>query len=110
MFGEALAFYTVVEVPDADAELLVVYRPLVELHQVLRRWQGTWAAEIATARVSSIEAIVGIWEGIRTKKIHVLRKHPGLDLLSDTERGNQLEGEFEGDDSYTEQLDEGETY
>lgn len=83
-------------------ELLVVYRPLVELHQVLRRWQGTWAAHIATAKVSSIDAIVGIWEGPRTKKVHIIRKHPGLDLLSDVELGNQSEGDFEGDDLYAE--------
>lgn len=84
--------------PDPNAELLVVYRPVVDLHQALRRWQGTWADHIATARASSIEAIVGIWEGIRTKHVHILRKHPGLNMLSDMECGNQSEEDFEGDD------------
>lgn len=94
-FGEALAFYTIAGVPDAEAELLVVYRPIVEMQQVLRRWRGTWSDSIGTARVSSIQAIVGIWAGPRTNKVHVLRKHPGLDLLSEMERGNQRDEDLE---------------
>lgn len=89
-FGEALAFYSVTELPDTtEAELLVVYHPITAPHQVLRRWQGTWSDSICTARVSSINAVVGIWNGPRTKQVHILRKHPGLAMLSNTDRGNQ---------------------
>lgn len=90
-FGEALAFYTI-EISDTITELLVVYHPVVEAHQVLRRWQGTWSNTIRTARVSTILAIVGTWEGLRTNKVHILRKHPGLVLLNEAEGGNSQEG------------------
>lgn len=88
LFGEALAFY---EIPGPQAELLVVYRPLVDLCQNLRQWKGIWGAQVVTARVSSVQGLVGVWRGIRTKNIHILRKHPGLELLSNMERGNGAE-------------------
>lgn len=98
-FGEALAFYTIDEMPDTNAELLIVYRPLTDLQQALKQqWYGVWGAHIAIARVASIQAIVGIWKGIRTKQIYVLRKHPGLSLLSEMERGNTKEGDEEADE------------
>lgn len=105
-FGEALAFYTVSGELDAEPEVLVVYRPIINLQQVLLRWQGTWAEEIATARALSIEAVVGIWEGIRTKKVHILRKHPGMDLLTSTERGDESEEDLIERDNFTTEYDD----
>ncbi|KZP09685.1 hypothetical protein FIBSPDRAFT_914023 [Athelia psychrophila] len=101
-FGEALAFYTVASVPDTEEELLVVYHPVTEVQQVLRRWQGRWSDTICTARVSSIQSIVGIWVGQQTNRVHILRKHPGVDLLNEMERGNQ---DLEGDETDTEHAD-----
>lgn len=105
LFGEALAFYTVSGMLGDQTEIMVVYRPIVNVHQVLRQWQGIWGAQIVTARVSSIQAIVGIWTGVRTKQIHIIRKHPGLNLLSNIERGNETE---EPNREGTEHLDDRE--
>lgn len=100
VFGEALAFYTIAISPSAT-ELLVVYHPVVGLHQVLRRWQGAWSDAILAARVSSIHMIIGIWKGTRTEQIHILRKHPGLALLSDAERAHEeLPGDAAGNDEF----------
>lgn len=48
------------------------------------------------ARTSSIVAVVGIWVGPSFQDVHILRKHPGLDLLSDVECG-LASSEFEVD-------------
>lgn len=76
LFGKALAFYSIDETANSTSELLVINHPLVELDQVLYQWQGIWAPCFNTARVSSIQAIVGIWKGTHTKQIHILCKHP----------------------------------
>lgn len=87
-FGEALAFYTRSREDGAKDEF-VVYCPVVELCMQHRRWQGKWpeGRAIEVARVSSILAIVGILTGPRLKDVYILRKHPGLNLLSDVECG-----------------------
>lgn len=101
LFGEAIAFYTVTTRSTTEPEVLVAYRPLIHLHQVLRRWQGIFSEEIVIAKALSIEAIIGIWEGIRTKKVHILRKHPGVDLLKSTEQDDgSEEEEFDLDAKY----------
>lgn len=101
-FGEALAFYTIAGVEHTEEELLVVYHPVTEVQQVLRRWQGRWSDAICTARVSSIQSIIGIWVGQRTNRVHILRKHPGVDLLNEMERANE---DLEGDETDAEQAD-----
>ena len=78
------------EVRD-KAELFVVYQPVIGLKKVLHRWQGTWSRTICAARVSSISGVIGIWVGPQTETVHILRKHPGIDLLSEAERGNEDE-------------------
>ncbi|KZP23690.1 hypothetical protein FIBSPDRAFT_676243, partial [Athelia psychrophila] len=83
-FGEVLAFYARTQ-PDGDVDEFVVYCPVVELHMQYRRWQGKWGTTVEVARVSSIVAIVGIWVGPSLQDVHILRKHPGLSLLSEAE-------------------------
>ena len=75
-------------------QLLVVYNPLHECQQVLKKWRGTWKDTIEVLEVSQIQSIVGIWSG--GQWVYVLRKHPGLNLLSDEECG--VIGEDEEED------------
>lgn len=77
----------------------MVYRPVVGLQPNYRRWQGKWGATIKVARVPSILAVVGIWVGPESQHVHVLRKHPGLDLLSEAECGLTSD---EGDQDWVE--------
>ncbi|KZP10961.1 hypothetical protein FIBSPDRAFT_913714 [Athelia psychrophila] len=85
-FGEALAFYTRA-LPDESQEEFVVYHPIIGLHTKHHRWQGRWSAAVKVACVPSILAVVGIWASPQSQNIHILRKHPGLDLLSQAECG-----------------------
>lgn len=85
-FGEAKAFYTVATA-DARLEEFVVYRPIVGMQMEYRRWRGKWGTTVRVARVASIAALIGIWVAVDSQNIHILRKHPGLDLLSEAECG-----------------------
>ena len=52
-------------------------------------------------KVSSIQSLVGIWVGVLSKEVYILRKHPGLQLLTQEERG--LESELDAaNDTLTE--------
>lgn len=95
VFGEALAFYSR-EPPNGDE--FVVYLPLVEQRMQYRRWQGKWGKTVEVARTSSIVALVGIWVGPSSQDVFILRKHPGLDLLNEAERG-LTSGEASEEDS-----------
>ncbi|KZP04518.1 hypothetical protein FIBSPDRAFT_915075 [Athelia psychrophila] len=77
-FGEALAFYSMA-LQDGSKEDFVVYHPIVGLRK--------WSATLKVACVPSILAVVGIWTGLKSQNVHILRKHPGLDLLSEAECG-----------------------
>lgn len=63
----------------------MVYNPLYECEQVLKKWRGMWENTIKVLEVTAIHSIVGIWSG--DKWVYVLRKHPGLNLLNDEESG-----------------------
>ena len=81
IFGKVLAFYEVVH----TNHLLVIYHPLANAHQVLKRWRGAWSSNIEVLPVILLHAIIGILE--LGKCIYILRKHPGLDLLKSEETG-----------------------
>jgi hypothetical protein len=83
IFGEALAFYEVI----STNQWLVVYHPLCNVQKVLNRWRGTWSHDIEVLEVSEIQGLIGIW-GFNSR-IWVIRKHPGLSLLSQEEYGIQ---------------------
>ena len=80
-FGEALAFYSV---PEYKL-YLVVYCPVVERFGVVGRWCGRWSEEIKVMETSRLTSLVGIWEF--ESRVHILRRHPGLDMLSPEECG-----------------------
>jgi hypothetical protein len=81
IFGEALAFYEVA----ATNDLLVVYHPPHNPQKILKRWRGTWSDDIHVLEVTQISGLVGIW--CFNSRSYVLRKHPGLGLLSQEECG-----------------------
>ena len=93
VFWEALAFFEVVE----TQQLLVVYYAVGGCHQILRRWRGIWKKEVDVMAVSGIHSVVGIWSG--QKNVYILRKHPGLSLLSPEELGDSNTNEQQEDEN-----------
>ena len=94
VFGEALAFFEVEE----THQLLVVYYAVGDCHQILRRWRGTWKKEVDVMPVSAIHSVIGIWSS--ENRVYILRKHPGLGLLSaeEAEKSDANEQEDEDDE------------
>jgi hypothetical protein len=79
IFGEALAFYFL---PD-NGWSLVVYHQLVKTIDVLGRWCGEWSKDCMVLKISSLTKLVGIWkweQGLEPR-VHILRKHAGLDIV-----------------------------
>jgi hypothetical protein len=89
IFGEALAFFEVVE----THQFIMVYHPLVKVNKVLNVWRGVWSDDIEVLPVSALHGLVGIWCLGESEHIYVLRKHPGLSILNQEECGQE-----EGDD------------
>jgi Transposase family tnp2 len=75
IFGEALAFYSL----SGEEDSFVVYHKLLKTHDVYGRWCGEWSEDIMTMKTSSLSNLVGIW--VHEPRVHILRKHVGLDLL-----------------------------
>ncbi len=73
--GEASAFYLL---PDHGFNL-VVYHQLVEKTNVLGRLCGVLSEDFMVLETSCLKKLVGVWEW--ESKIHVLRKHAGLEML-----------------------------
>jgi hypothetical protein len=77
IFGEALAFYSL---QQADTEYsLVVYHKLLKTHDVYGRWCGKWSKDPIVMETYRLSKLVGIWK--HKERVHVLRRHVGLDLL-----------------------------
>jgi hypothetical protein len=81
IFGEALAFYTVAEKNLS----LVVYHPLIEHQKLFGRWYGKWSPMVYVLDISKIVSLIGIWT--YNDHVHILQKHPGLNLLTMDECG-----------------------
>ena len=77
IFGEALAFYT------TQSACLVVYHPLIDHCKLFGRWYGKWSPSLSVLETSAIVSLVGIWT--YNGCVHILRKHPGLTLLTPDE-------------------------
>jgi hypothetical protein len=86
-FGEALAFYEVKTAASSHA--VVVYWPLEGLESSLNVPRGVWNRQTPkVADVVNILNIVGIWTASETsQRSYILRKHPGLAMLSTEESG-----------------------
>ena len=87
-FGEALAFYAV-KTLASSTHAVVVYRPLEGLEHSLNVPRGYWnRITPKVANVVDILNIVGIWTASETsERSYILRKHPGLAMLSTEESG-----------------------
>ena len=81
IFGEALAFYTIV---GTDLSF-VVYHSLIERQKQFGRWYGKWAPTLYVLETSAIVGLIGIWT--YNNNVHILRRHPGLTLLTPEESG-----------------------
>jgi hypothetical protein len=79
IFGEASAFYSL---PDNNCTL-VVYHGLVKTIDVLGRWCGEWSKDYMVLETSSLTKLVGVWEW--DSRVHILRKHAGLEMLDPEE-------------------------
>jgi len=87
-FGEALAFYQVKT--TASSHALVVYWKLERLERLLNVPRGVWNRHTPmVANVVDILNIVGIWTAPSetSGRTYILRKHPGLAMLSKEEAG-----------------------
>lgn len=86
-FGEALAFYEVKT--KASSQAVVVYWPLEKVERSLNFIRGVWNRQfLKAANVVNILNIVGIWTASETSQCsYILRKHPGLAMLSTEESG-----------------------
>jgi hypothetical protein len=85
IFGEAIAFYFL---PGYKCNLMI-YNELVNTCNVLGRWSGEWSGECMVLKTSSLTKLVGIW-GYKSR-VHVLRRHGGLDMLNAEEHGIEEE-------------------
>ena len=95
IFGEALAFYQLLQ---EDNKLLVVFHNLTNQKNVLGYQMGTWSQDISVLPVKNITNKVGILNRPWNQPgCWILRKHPGLAMLSAAETEKTEERE-EGED------------
>ena len=85
-----MSFYEVV-CNETDSILrLVVFRQLQQVEKELCTLRGVWSengfGELGVFPISRIVDIVGIWESDKSSWVYILRKHPGLDILTPEER------------------------
>jgi len=92
VFGEALGFFEVVE----TQQLLVVYHPLVQLQQVFKKWRGIWSKEIHVLPAATLCSVIGVWQ--QFARAYVLRKHPGMAMLSAEGCGKDTNDDDDDDD------------
>jgi hypothetical protein len=83
VFGEALAFFEVVQ----PSQKLVVYHPIVQVQQILGVLRGEFSKQVEVLPVTSLHDLVGIWS-YNGKRVYILRKHPALDMLTEEEKGS----------------------
>ena len=76
--------------------IVVVYHKLINVQQVLGTIRGQWEEKISVIEIEFIQNILGIWATPKKPgRIYILRKHPGLDMLSDIECGMENEEDDE---------------
>ena len=90
VFGEALAFYSV---QRADIQYsFVVYNKLLETQDVYERICGRFSEDPIAMETFRITKLVGIWK--YEERVHILRRHVGLDLLNLEEDGMEEQEEL----------------
>ncbi|KAH6876971.1 hypothetical protein BKA70DRAFT_1127754 [Coprinopsis sp. MPI-PUGE-AT-0042] len=96
IYGEAHAFYTIrLNNLGQDKEIHVaIYTPLIQLqYSADCAVQGAWPEEprIQVIECKHIRCVVGIWASPLSDRVYVLRKHPGLSMLTVGEKGNDTQ-------------------
>ena len=85
-FGKALAFYELKV--DEKQIFLVVYNALSDVTRPLGQIRGQWQTSISVLEIEFVQDIVGIWVSPKkAERVYVLRKHPGLEMLTSNECG-----------------------
>ncbi|KAF8809876.1 hypothetical protein BYT27DRAFT_7077462 [Phlegmacium glaucopus] len=83
IFGEALSFY---QIDLGHPCIFVIYKPLVNVKRILNCLEGQWQEGTMLAlNANDIISLVGIWAG--KNSVWILRKHPGLAMLTPEECG-----------------------
>jgi hypothetical protein len=88
IFGEAAAFYEILL--DGCTHIYAVYHALVERDEIFSLYpRGRWDPSFRAVNSVWIRDIVGTWKlkGADSPRTYVLRKHPGLALLTPEELG-----------------------
>lgn len=86
------------KLPECTHEL-VVFSQLNQTENILGvSLRGKWGLDLHVAKISTIKDIVGTWSYPGKLHVYILRKHPGLDLLSALEAGRGGEGEDSDED------------
>ena len=90
VFGKALAFYSV---QRADIQYsFVVYNKLLETQDVYGRVCGRFSEDPIAMETFRITKLIGIWK--YEERVHILRRHVGLDLLNLKEDGMEEQEEL----------------
>ena len=84
VYGWAQAFFRIEDPKTSEKVFYIVFKKLEEVESIACTIRGqSWSAALHAMKVSSVLDIVGIWE--YSKHIYMLRKHPGLAMLSKEE-------------------------
>lgn len=97
LYAEALAFYEIIE----TKRVLVVCRPLINVQMCLRACEGVWSQTILVLEALTLCNLIGIWSQNHSKA-YILRKHPGLLMLSAEQTEQDPHDEVEGNSQVVE--------
>jgi hypothetical protein len=87
-----LAFYELKI--DEKQTIMVAYNALSNVTRALGQIRGQWEEKISVMDIEFIQDIVGIWASPKkAERVYMLRKHPGLEMLTSFECGKEYEEE-----------------
>lgn len=73
---------------------IVVYKRLINIQDVLKvSLVGEWDEDLRALSVSDIHALIGIWRVPNSKRVYVLQKHPGLEMISPEKAEAEIDDE-----------------
>jgi hypothetical protein len=93
LFKEAPAFYEIID----RSQYVMVYQPFAEVRYILCSVQGKQSKNIEVLPLSSLCYLIGIFRVDVSEKVYILRKHPRLALLSEADKGIEID-EVDDDD------------
>lgn len=63
---------------------------------VQARWPDNEAQAVQVLECRHIQDVIGIWKAPLSRFVYMIRKHPGLSMLTEEERGQQSVEDGEG--------------